>query len=230
LTGKIAIVSALHREVAGLVKNWKVTSEQGLRFFQNGQLVLVCGGIGAQAARRATEGVVNFCKPELIVSVGFAGALMADLKVGDLLTPRWVIDAKDGSRHDTGAGEGALLTIHEVAGVDRKAKLAAAYGAQAVDMEAAGVARGAETHGIRFLAIKVISDELDFSMPPVDRFVDSAGQFKTGGFAAYTGLRPWLWKSVFQLGRNSAVASRVLRKTLEQESILAIAASNRSNP
>jgi nucleoside phosphorylase len=229
LTGKVAIVAALHREVAGLVKNWKVSSEQGVRFFQIDRLTLVCGGIGAQAARRATEAVVNFCKPDLVVSVGFAGALVADLKVGDVLMPRWVIDAKDGSRHDTGIGEDALLTISEVAGAERKANLAEAYGARAVDMEAAAVARGAETHGIRFLAIKVISDELDFSMPPVDRFVDCAGQFKTGSFAAYTALRPWLWKSVFQLGRNSAVASRVLRKTLEQESILAIAASNRSN-
>jgi adenosylhomocysteine nucleosidase len=228
-TAKIAIVAALHREVAGLVKDWKVTSEQGLRFFRNGQLTLICGGIGEQAARRATEAIVNFCKPELIVSVGFAGALVADLKVGDVLTPRWVIDAKDGSRHDTGTGEGALLTISEVAGAERKAKLAEAYGARAVDMEAAAVARGAEKHGIRFLAIKVISDELEFSMPPVDRFVDSAGQFKTGRFAAYTALRPWLWKSVSQLARNSAVASRVLRNTLEQESILAMTASNRSN-
>jgi hypothetical protein len=122
-----------------------------------------------------------------------------------------------------------VLTINQVAGSDRKKKLAEAYGAQAVDMEAAAVARGAEKHGIRFLAVKVISDELDFAMPPVDRFVDRAGQFKTASFAIHAALRPWLWKSVFQLGHNSAVASRVLRKTLEQESVLAMAASNRSN-
>ncbi|HEX4484981.1 MAG TPA: phosphorylase [Terriglobales bacterium] len=229
LSGKIAIVAALHREVSGLVKNWKATSEQGLSFFENGRMVLVCGGIGAQAARRATEAIVGFCKPELIVSVGFAGALVAELRVGDVLIPRWVVDAKDGSRHDTGTGEGTVLTIHDVAGAERKTKLAEAYGAQAVDMEAAAVAQGAEKHGVRFLAIKVISDELDFAMPPMDRFVDGEGQFKTGSFAFYAAFRPWLWKSVMELGRNSSVASQVLRNTLEQESIFGTAASNRSN-
>jgi adenosylhomocysteine nucleosidase len=229
-TGKIAIVAALHREVAGLVENWKLSSEQGLRFFEHGRFTLVCGGIGAQAARRATEAIVNFSKPEWIVSVGFAGALIAESKVGEVLTPRWVIDGKDGSRHDTGTGEGALLTISEVAGAQQKTKLAEAYGAQAIDMEAAAVARGAETHGVRFSAIKVISDQLNFSMPPMDRFVDASGQFRTGRFAAYTAFRPWLWKPIIELGRNSAVASRVLRKTLEQESIFGMDASNRSNP
>ena len=233
LAGKIAIVAALHREVSGLIKNWKPASGRyegrDFKFFENDRLVLVCGGIGAEAARRATQAIISCYNPGLIVSAGFAGALVSGLKVGDLLTPRWVIDAKDGSRHDTGSGEGALLTIGEVAGATQKAKLAEAYGAQAVDMEAAAVARGAETHGIRFLAIKVISDQSDFAMPPVNRFVDGAGQFKTASFAVYAAVRPWLWKSVIQLGRNSSVASRVLRKTLVQESILGMAASNRSN-
>jgi adenosylhomocysteine nucleosidase len=231
--GKVAIVTALHREVSGLVKNWRSVSRRyegrDFRFFENDDLVLVCGGIGAEAARRATEAVLSLYQSGLIVSAGFAGALVAELRVGDLLTPRWVIDARDGSRHDTGKGEGALLTINEVAGPDRKVKLAGAYGAQAVDMESAAVARGAEAHGVRFLAIKVISDPIDFVMPPVDRFVNCAGQFKTASFAAYTVLRPWLWKSVIQLSRNSSVAALALRNTLAQESISGMTASNRSN-
>lgn len=233
MAGKIAIVAALHREVSGLVKNWRSVSRQyearDFRFFENDDRVLVCGGIGAEAARRATEAIISLYPSELIVSAGFAGALVAELKVGDLLTPRWVIDARDGSRHDTGLGEGALLTINDVAGGDRKIKLAGAYGAKAVDMESAAVARGAEAHGVRFLAIKVISDQLDFAMPPVDRFVNSSGQFKTATFLAHTALRPWLWKSVIQLSRHSLIASRVLRNTLAQESILGMTASKRSN-
>ena len=128
----------------------------------------------------------------------------------------------------TGTGEGALLTIDEVAGAGAQSRSwRRRTGREAVDMEAAAVARGAEKHGTDFSAIKVISDELDFAMPPLDRFVDGAGRFNTAGFAAYSAVRPWLWKSVFQLGRNSAQASRVLRNTLDQESILAMAASNR---
>jgi adenosylhomocysteine nucleosidase len=227
----MAIVTALKREVWPL--GWKAVKRhyegREFVFFNQRELVLVCGGIGAAHARRATEAIIRLYQPGLVVSAGFAGALVPELKIGDLLLPRWVIDATDGSRHDTGSEGGVLLSVGEVAGAAQKTKLAEAYGAQAVDMEAAAVARGAAAHGIRFLAVKVISDQLDFSLPPVARFVDQAGQFQAARFAAYTALRPWLWKSVVQLGRNSSRASRVLRKTLIQESILRMVASNRGN-
>jgi adenosylhomocysteine nucleosidase len=228
---KVAIVTALKQEVWPL--GWKAVNRhyegRDFVFFSDGNLVLVCGGVGAGHARRATEAIIGLYEPGLIVSAGFAGALVPELKVGDLLLPRWVIDAKDGSRHDTGSERGVLLSVGEVVGAHQKPKLAEAYGAQAVDMEAAAVARGAEAHGIRFCAVKVISDRLDSAMPPVGRFIDQAGRFQTARFAAYAALRPWLWRAVVQLGRNRSTASRVLRKTLIQESILGMAASNRDN-
>jgi adenosylhomocysteine nucleosidase len=88
--------------------------------------------------------------------------------------------------------------------------LAESYGAQAVDMEAAAVARGAQARGVRFMAVKAISDESAFVMPSMDRFVDSDGQFRGTGFAASVAVRPWLWSKVFCLARNSARASRAL--------------------
>jgi hypothetical protein len=130
-----------------------------------------------------------------------------------MLTPRHVIDAMDGSRVDSGAGEGVLITYESVADVTQKAKLASAYGAHAVDMEAASVARSAEAHGIKFLACKVISDTQDSPLPPVMQFVKN-GQFSTGGFIAHVAIRPWLWPSVIKLARNSAVASKVLSEAL----------------
>ncbi len=56
------------------------------------------------------------------------------------LTPRLVIDAADGSRSDSGNGEGVLVSFGEVADPEQKASLAKAYGADVVDMEAAAVA------------------------------------------------------------------------------------------
>ena len=86
--GKIAIVAALHREVSGLIKDWQSVSRQyegrDFRFSESDRLVLVCGGIGVEAARRATEAIIALYQPGLIVSTGFAGALVAGLKVGDL--------------------------------------------------------------------------------------------------------------------------------------------------
>jgi hypothetical protein len=125
-----------------------------------------------------------------------------------------VIDGKDGCRADVGEGEGVLLTFGAVADSEQKAKLANAYAADAVDMEAAAVARGAEAHGIRFMACKAISDASDFSMPSTAAFVKANGQFRTVGFAVHVALRPWLWMSAMKLAKDTSLAARNLCERL----------------
>jgi adenosylhomocysteine nucleosidase len=220
---KVAMVAALEREVWLLVKDWRVSQRdfesRRFKFFENEDTVVVCGGIGAEAARRACEAVITMFHPEVVISVGYAGALAPALKVGQVFVPRVVVDAGDGSRVETAtAGEGVLVSCSSVAGVEQKGALANTYGAQAVDMEAAAVARGAQTHGIAFLAVKAVSDEMDFSMPPTDRFVRHDGQFQTARFAAFAVLRPWLWPGLLQLSRNSKRATEALCVRLRQYS------------
>jgi adenosylhomocysteine nucleosidase len=217
---KVAIVAALEREVQALVKRWRGIEREyegrHFKFFESDDAVLVCGGIGAEAARRATEAVIALYQPELVRSVGFAGALVPTLKVGEIFSPSLVVDARDGSSIETATGFGVLVSAANIAGVEQKAKLAESYGAQAVDMEAAAVARGAQARGVRFMAAKAISDESNFTMPPLDRFVNGNGQFRTGKFLTLAVLRPWLWPRVIQLARNSARASRALCAELDR--------------
>ena len=75
---KIAIVAAMEREVWPLIKDWPAVTKQyegrSFKFFEKSPVVLVCGGIGSEAARRAAEAVTNLYHP-LIVSAGFAGGL-----------------------------------------------------------------------------------------------------------------------------------------------------------
>jgi adenosylhomocysteine nucleosidase len=220
VSDKVAIVAALEREVRPLIKGWHLCERQyegrRFRFFENEWAVLVCGGIGAEAARRASEAVIAIYHPSLVISAGFAGALDPGLLVGDILTPRWVIDAGDGSRADTGAGDGALVSVDSVAGPEQKAKITKAYGAQAVDMEAAAVARGAQARGVRFTAIKAISDESGFVIPPMAEFVTEDGCFRTGRFVIFAVLRPWLWFKLIRLARNASRAASALCVSLEQ--------------
>jgi adenosylhomocysteine nucleosidase len=219
-SAKVAMVAALEREVHSLVKRWgRVEREyEGhlFKFFENGLAVLVCGGIGAGAARRATEAAIALYEPDVVLSVGFAGAVDPALKVGEIFSPCRVIDVQDGSSVETGIGDGVLVSVAAVADVERKAKLAECYGAQAVDMEASAVARGAQARGMRFMAVKAISDESTFVMPSLDRFVDRDGQFRETAFAASVAAQPWLWSKIFQLARNSAKASRALCAELER--------------
>jgi adenosylhomocysteine nucleosidase len=217
---KIAMVAALEREVRPLVKGWRRVEREYLgrrfQFFESGQAVVVRGGIGAEAARRATEAVIAIYLPELVLSVGFAGALDAALTVGEIFSPSRVIDARDGSSVEIAAGCGVLVSAVTIAGAEQKAKLAESYGAQAVDMEAVAVARGAQARGVRFMAVKAISDESTFAMPSLDRFVDRDGQFRQASFAASVLARPWLWPKVFQLARNSVKASKALCVELDR--------------
>lgn len=217
---KIAIVAALEREVRPLVKGWRaVQSEQdGRKFkcFESGGVVVVCGGIGVEAARRAAEAVIARHAPGLIYSAGFAGALSAEMRVGEVLRPARVVNAGDGSSMILDGGEGVLVTFGAIAGPEQKKNLRQAYGAQAVDMEAAAVARAAEARGVKFAAVKVISDEVDFAFPAMERFVTSTGEFSEWRFVMFAALRPWLWPRVIELARNSRRASRVLCEALAE--------------
>ena len=216
---RIAIIAAMEREVAPLIRHWKVrTLEHGgrrYRLFENGDAVLICGGIGAEAARRATEVVIQEAWPVRVLSVGFAGALDATLKVGDVFEPRTVINVADGVRSETGSGQGTLASYTVVADREQKERLATAYTATAVDMEAAAVAQGAEVRGVEFAALKAISDAADFAMPTMERFVSGEGRFHTANFALHVAVRPWLWRSTITLARNSARASRALCVAIE---------------
>ncbi|MGA7401026.1 MAG: hypothetical protein WCC99_02710 [Candidatus Sulfotelmatobacter sp.] len=220
---KVAIIAALHREVRALVKTWaRIQREhQGRKFtfFEKDEFVVVCGGVGVESARRAAEAVIALYQPAVVYSVGFAGALDSALRVGDVFAPSVVIDARDGSRTQLDFGDGTLLTFMAVAAPDQKEKLAQAYGARAVDMEAAAVAAATQAHGIGFGVTKVISDELDFEMPEMARFITMDGQFKSASFIRYAAVRPWLWKRVGILARNSNHAARVLAQQLDGLSI-----------
>ncbi len=235
---RIAIIAAMEHEVRPLIRGWKVrTLERGgrrYRLFENGDAALVCGGIGADAARRATEAVIREVNPVRVISVGFAGALDGSLKVGDVFEPRTVINAADGVRTEVGSGEGILVSSATAAGKEQKVRLGKAYGASAVDMEAAAVAQGAQARGVEFGALKAISDAADFNLPTVDCFVANDGSFRSAAFGLHVALRPWLWRTAKALARNSSEASRALcgalasylgRQRVSNESLVA----NRSN-
>ena len=221
---RIAIIAAMEREVAPLIRGWRLREieHDGRRYrlFENGAaedggVVVICGGMGAEAARRATEAVIQVVRPVRVLSVGFAGALDPNMKVADVLEPRVIVNAADGVRTDTGSGQRTLVSYAAVAGREQKQRLAKAYAAAAADMEAAAVAQGAQARGVEFAALKAISDTADFSLPPMERFISSDGRFRSAAFALYVAVRPWHWGRTLALARNGARASRALCGAIE---------------
>jgi adenosylhomocysteine nucleosidase len=218
---KIAMVAALEREVDPLVHAWPVRAHEHsgrcLRFFEKDDVVVVCGGIGSEAARRAAEAAIALYHPQLLYSVGFAGALHTRLKVGDVFEPGGLIDAGDSSRVPLAGGDGILVSFREVADPAQKARLRQSLGADAVDMEAAAVGRAAEARGVEFRVMKAISDGSDFEFPSTARFIGADGRFRTGRFVWFAAWRPWLWGRVIRLARNTRRASRALCAGLSGE-------------
>jgi nucleoside phosphorylase len=207
---KIAIIAALEHELRPLIKHWPQTRAQhdghSFVFYESTYAAAVCSGIGPQPGRRAAEAIIAKYSPEILISAGIAGGLTPELKLGETIFPATVIDARDSSRHRT--------SIHH----EQKLKLGKAYGAHAVDMEGASVARAAEAHGLPFVAIKSISDVVNFELPEMMPFFRD-GQFQTLPFVLHITLRPWLWPQVFRLARNTKLASENLCAWLRESAL-----------
>ncbi len=126
-----------------------------------------------------------------------------------------MVDAQTGERFATARPDGPVLaTAAAIASVTEKARLHSAYGAVAVDMEAATVGRLARAHGLAFRAVKGISDAHDFELASLDRFATKHGHFRTRAFALHTALRPHRWGKTMHLGRNSNRALAALTALL----------------
>jgi hypothetical protein len=71
MSEKIAIIAAMEREVGWLIRGWKVRmvehSGRRYRLFENGDAALICGGIGAEAARRASEAIIREVRPARVI-------------------------------------------------------------------------------------------------------------------------------------------------------------------
>jgi adenosylhomocysteine nucleosidase len=216
---RIAIIAALPGELKPLVANWQRvgTGSRGTSKWVVTQgddtWVAVCAGMGADAVRRAYAAAVSDGPVDMLLSVGWAGALAAGIQPSSVYVATEVIDAKTGEHFGfSSERQLRLVTTARVADVAEKMRLAATYpGATLVDMEAATVARLAAMRGVPVLCIKGVSDEAGADMPDLNPFIDQAGQMRMMPFLAHIALRPSVWPSLVHLGRNSARAADAMR-------------------
>jgi adenosylhomocysteine nucleosidase len=217
---RIAIIAALPGELKPLVKKWQriSTSVPGTKKWTfSGDAdtwIAVCAGMGAEAALRAYATAVSDGPVDMLLSVGWAGSLSAEVPPGTVQVPTVVIDAQTGEQFNLAEGkrQWRLVTTARVADDAEKTRLAAAYKeAVLVDMEAATIARLAAMHEIPLLCIKGISDAAGATLPDLNPFIDQRGQMRMARFLAYVVVRPRYWPSLLHLGKNSARAADAMR-------------------
>lgn len=185
----------------------------------------VATGIGMRNSQRVAEAVISKEYSFCIVS-GFAGALNASVKLGDVVVAEKV-ERKGGgaaicSRNlvTQAAQDGAkaiqtlLTSDHLVNTAAEKTRLSPF--AEAVDMESFAILRAAEMKNVPCVAIRVISDSLDRDLPAgIDTIVDQAGNVRIGGVVRYVATHPLTLPALLRLGRESKTAAEALAHFLE---------------
>jgi adenosylhomocysteine nucleosidase len=158
--------------------------------------------VGVRAANGVPEG--------RLVSFGLAGALSGDLQVGDVLDARRVVDESgvvlwEGpglgvGRDATILGTDAL--IHDPA---ERARLKAASGADAVDMESGVLARSGRLAGV----LRVVSDDTRSAIEGVDSTVHPDGRTDVVGLVKWVAAKRG---DALRSMRDALTALRVLER------------------
>ena len=212
------------------LRDLRMRERSGLTLYEasigRASVEFVVTGMGMENARRVTEAVMS---PEhkVCIGAGFAGALQADLKVGNVLAARSVqilgqTTTLPCSRNVTMAAyeNGAidakmfLTTDHVIATADEKQRLSPF--AEAADMESFATVSVAKEKNVSCAVVRVISDRFDEDMPAeIDTTVDEFGRVKAGGVLQHVARHPLQIPALIRLGRQSKTAAEALRHFLE---------------
>ena len=195
----LAIVAAVKEEVGVYLRErgfQPENEEEGIQFFRSPQAedeVVVVSGVGKDRAQEATRAVAKACKPELIVSAGFAAAATPDLKTGalvlcdnlmafDAAPPYWSADTviseatvdvdvlDEVVRGMQGSGEqvslgGCLSVDHFVSGGPLKTWVGRNLPVSVIDMESYWVCQAASELGLSRLVARSVLDTVEQSVP-----------------------------------------------------------------
>ncbi|MEO6025399.1 MAG: hypothetical protein ABIR79_00845 [Candidatus Binatia bacterium] len=220
-----AVLAALTRPIRTTVHGFPAwEGRAGARI-----VTLVQSGIGPTRATAAVAALP--AAHDLIVSLGLAGALSAELAPGDIVLPETIVweESRGAERHTIIAPlwrrahtdlvadptlrvhTGPLLSSPVVVGSpERKRAAAARTGAIAVEMETAALVTAARERGIPILALRVILDDVDLSLESLPADLDSS-------WAARARLvgRPAAWPVVARLAREIPPATRALTRAVK---------------
>ncbi len=217
---RVAIVAAMSGELKPLVRGW-AHERRGVvdlwRWrYDEGEWIAACAGAGVEAATRAFVEIEKAGPISFVISTGWAGALSEEYQPGRTYSASGVVDVRSGERFRPAiwSNECWLVTSPRVADQAEKRRLAAAYKAGLVDMEAAAIAHLAAMRGIPFYCIKGVSDGFNDQLPDFNNFISASGQFRLTRFILFALLRPWRWPALIRMGENSSKAAQGIAEAL----------------
>jgi adenosylhomocysteine nucleosidase len=233
VSADVGVVAALGIEVGFLtdrlkrVRKYAGAHHKVIEGEAGGKLVaLIVGGPGRAAARRATGLLLDGHRPRWVLSAGFAGALDPALKRNDAVLPSEVLEP-DGPCFSLGVvvppgdgpeapgpriGSGRLLTVDAIVRTAaEKAALRDRYAADLVDMESSAVAAVCSERSVRFLSVRVITDEAGADLPrEVVTLMTRSGSYLVGSALRAIWHRPSALKDFLALHEHAQEAAERL--------------------
>ena len=238
----LVLLGALKQEIAGLksraVIEETLTGPDCLIYkgkYKGKDILIGQTGIGKERAEKAAGYILERYPAAALISLGFAGALVENLKIGNIVLynillcgdyqmkpdqdlqtifhsdNRLIAKALEGKNTEADGLHKVnnITTVMPVVNSKEKASLAESYDAQAVDMESYWIARIASKRGVPFLGIRAVSDTVRDTLPPFDRFINS-GKLQWKRAVYYFLTHPSQMINLFHLYKNSRKAERNL--------------------
>ena len=236
----IAILGAVTEEIAGIKREINISdrvrldkSEAWFGKYQGRNIVLVRTGVGRKRAQNATQQVIDKFNPEVIISMGYAGALTEGLNVGDMFVASTIFSPESDSNSfemddpknlkwlelakKTPPPENVKLKIGRLITVDMvvhtpkaKKELGSRFRAEAVEMETLEIALLARVNKIAFISIRGISDAVNHELINCSSFLDSDGELSKLRAGWYVLTHPKSLKNAFSLRSNAQIATQNL--------------------
>jgi len=182
----------------------------------NGEPALfVANGPGPKLAEEAVRNVSERQAVAAWVSIGFCGGLDPSLRVGDIFVANEVLGVGP-ALSPAGAVRahrtGRLISSDRVAVTAREKRELRCTGADAVEMEAAPVARNARQNGIPFYCVRVVTDTAAEELPlDFNRMRDAGGRFSRARIIAAACRKPGVvFPELFRMNQRTKSASRAL--------------------
>lgn len=195
-------------------------------------------GMGLQRAKSSCRQAFREGHYDLVISAGFAGAIIPS-SIGDLVLPNTVVlKPADGHEYrqlpsfscsveyqqlatrviqeiQISVLRDALVTVPTIVWADsEKRSLARRYRASAIDMESAGLAEIAQEQAAQFMVIRTVSDLMNESLPEDFTLFLSPSTWMQGLWRFVS--RPEYWPQLLRLRQQTNIASQHLTTFLDK--------------
>ena len=220
----VCICFALAREAEPFRRAWRRTRRIETAPFpswrasirKHQHLLILAPGVGRDRINPALDWLFARCQPRLIISAGFAGGLHESLRIGDVIMPGTIAD-ESGDEWATCWGDPRIRllgTNRLLAEPIEKRGMSKLFGAVAVDMESATIARRCQAAGIPVAALRSISDTVNMALSPRLLGLLAGGEVAPLKVAWNCVRSPRLIPECLRLAKHTHLAARNLARAL----------------